>query len=118
MISIDEQIYKIHHKYDIGNQAIYISSKTDPTKAAIFCQFMAEKWFGEEHDLSNLAIANALVSFYDCSQAAVTEKHISINIYYERNALCGSLLEEEKSLHRTGLKFLLEPHTKMRLLCK
>ena len=56
-------VYKIHHNYDIGNSAVFITSETDPTRAAVYCQFMAEEWFGEGHALSNLAVANALVYF-------------------------------------------------------
>ncbi len=108
---IDRQVYKIHHHYDIGNQAIYVSSKSDPTRAAVFCQFMSEEWFGYEHSLSNLAIANILVSLYGCWQAAETENYISIDMYSDREALCGNWKELKKEgLSRKELKIFIAPH--------
>lgn len=106
------KIYKIHHSCDIGNQAIYISSKTDPTRVAVYCQFMAEDWFGEEYALSNLAIANALVSLYGCLQAAETREAQPIDMYADREALCGvaTEIQQDSSLHRDGLRLFLEPH--------
>ena len=46
------KVYKITHAYDIGDQSIYIKSKSDPTLAAIYCQFAAEGWFDEYVSLS------------------------------------------------------------------
>ena len=104
--------YKICHGLDRGNMSVFVASKTDPTRAAVYCQFMAEDWYGHETTLSNLAVANALVSLYDCWLAEECSKAITIDMYAARETLNGewylSLMNGEYD--RDSLKSLLEPH--------
>lgn len=105
-------VYKIHHQYDIGNLAIFVSSRQNPTVAAVYCQFMAEEWFDEGVTLSNLAIANALVSLYDCYHAAECSDAIDVDMHTERESACGDGYAELKNsgYERDMLKTLLAMH--------
>jgi hypothetical protein len=64
-------VYCIEHFYDMGDQRIYIkrvSGDIDAKRAAIYCQFMCEEWFGHDKILTNLGVASLLVTFYGYQQ--------------------------------------------------
>lgn len=65
--------FRITHFYDIGDQSIFIERRkgdVDARRAAMYCQFMCEEWFGVPSIVTNLGIASALVAFYGFQHAA------------------------------------------------
>jgi len=83
-------VYKIMHEYDNKDRSIFIESKANPTDAAIYLQFKAEDLSGDNGIcLSNLAIANALVSLYDCESGGIADDAIVINMHSAREERCG-----------------------------
>lgn len=106
--------YRIFHNYDQGDQSVYLSSLTDPTRAAVYCQFLAEDQLGESASVSNSGIANALVQLYGCTPAGKTEDAIELDLYYARARLCGKGYEQlmaDPALQRKGAIELIRPHT-------
>jgi|GEM_PF-3440494 len=79
-------LYKLIHHYDIGDQSAYLRCHNDPTNLALYCQFMAEKWFYEGVSLSNKVIAKALIQYYGCTPAAADskDKPIEIDMHFAR----------------------------------
>jgi hypothetical protein len=116
-IALDKTKYfRITHHYDIGNQDVYVKRKTgsiDGKRAALYCQFMAEEWFGNGVIVSNLGIAAMLVTFYGFFHAAKTDTCTDIDMYYDRERACGPNINEllnDPELARPGLKEAIEPH--------
>lgn len=112
----DLKNYKIKHRYDSLDTAVFIRSSFDPTDAAIYIQFKAESYFDESISLSNLAIANALVTFYGCMPGVRDENAIVIDCYSERESRCGEWyvnnLDSKSDLEcdEAALRVSLEPH--------
>lgn len=105
--------YRIFHHYDRGDQAVYLTSETDPTRAAVYCQFLTEDHLGESTSVLNIGIAKALIQFYGCHPAEKTESAIDVDLYFARAGLCGDYkdLMADKSLHREGIIEVIRPHT-------
>lgn len=107
------EVYRISHYYQIGDQDVFVESETDPTEAAVFCQFTVETADHDDRCVSNLGIAAALVNFYGCSHCAASDDAIKIDMYSERERLCGKWYRNEfdKSyFQREGLYEYLMPH--------
>lgn len=113
-----EQIYKITHKYDRKPQySIKIMSKENPTKFAVYIQFIAEKWIHESISLDNHTIADVLIKFYNCRLPTdiefcqeVKPQNI-IDMYWDRERLCGNGYHEmmlSDKYPRNGLKEYLQ----------
>ena len=114
----DWTVYRIFHAMDLGDFSVFVSPKDgapDTRRAALYCQFKAEEWFGVEVMLSNLGIASLLVQFYDHQQAPrVQGLHPEwfIDLYSDREAACGQEWRElmaDQSLVRPGLKRAMHP---------
>lgn len=106
--------YRIFHNYDVGDQSFYLDSATDPTRAAVYCQFLAETQIADSASVLNAGIAKALVQFYGCTLVEKTESATDLDLYYAREGLCGEYdqLMADQSLLREGLIELLRPYTK------
>lgn len=109
------RVYKIFHRYDQGDRAVYVqgTTETDVIAAAVYCQFLCEEHYGPENGLGNLGIAAALVTFYGCRHAAVTRTAVEVDMYYERERRCGSIcakMMEDEALARKGLREYLKPY--------
>ncbi len=116
MIDQTPKKYKIFHTCDIGNQSIYVESDSDPTDAAIYCQMLMEAKIDDSVIVSNLGIASALVTFYNCRHTSSTKGAINIDMHDERDNRCGTWFKnnvdnDEKSVfYRDGLVNFLKPH--------
>jgi hypothetical protein len=108
----DAQSYVIRHRYDIGDQSVTIAAPSgfDARRAAIYIQFRAEKWFGEEKMVTNLGIAAALVTFFRCRHWPRDERSEVIDMHIDREAMCGTALMDDPSLHRGGLREFISAH--------
>lgn len=110
----DARNFLIHHHYDIGDQGITVNAPIgfNTRRAAIYMQFQAEEWFGNEKMVTNLGIAAALVTFYGCKHAARNSLGESIDMYADREAIChdASELMADRSLARDGLRDFLAAH--------
>ena len=84
----------------------------DVKRAAIYIQFRAEEWFGDEKYVTNLGIAAALVTFYGCKQSPRNNRGEVIDMHHDREAMCrdASTLMADTSLHREGLREFLSVH--------
>ena len=106
--------FLIRHHYDIGDQGVTVEAPAgfDARRAAIYIQFQAEEWFGEEALVTNLGVAAALVSFYGFKHAAKDPLGESIDMYADREAMCGKAAElmADGSLSRDGLRGFLAAH--------
>lgn len=107
-----KQVYRIFHAYDLGDQSIYLASEADPTRAAVYCQFLAEEELGDAVSVLNPGIANALVQFYGCTPSEMAEEAVDVDLYFAREALCGEYeqLMADQSLHRDGIIELIRPY--------
>ncbi|MGV6474598.1 hypothetical protein [Azotobacter vinelandii] len=110
-----KQTYRIFHNYDRGDQSVYLESETDPTRAAVYCQFLAEDQIGDSASVLNAGIAKALVQFYGCTPVEKTDSAIDLDLYYAREGLCGDYeqLMADESLQRDGIIDLIRPHTEV-----
>ena len=110
-----KQTYRIFHNYDRGDQSVYLASETDPTRAAIYCQFLAEEQLGDSASVLNPGIAKALIQLYGCTPVEKTEAAIDLDLYYAREALCGEYeqLMADQFLHREGIIELIRPYTEV-----
>ncbi len=108
-----KQIYRIFHNYDIGDQSFYLESDTEPTRAAVYCQFLAEDQIGDSVSVLNSGIAKALIQFYGCKPADKTNSAIDVDMYYARERMCGDYkqLMADESLQREGIIEVIRPHT-------
>lgn len=113
----DGNAIRIFHYYDIGDQDVYVRPKkdqefVDPRKAAIYCQFRCEEWFGEEKILNNLGVAAILCMFYGYRfSPKATNLWLEIDMHHDRDAFCGqqfSLLMSDPSLQRNGLRDIMK----------
>lgn len=107
-------VYKIFHRYDQGDQPVYVQApaEMDVITAAVYCQFLCEAHYSEK-GLSNLGIAAALVAFYGCRPAAVTNTAVDVDMYYERERRCGPIhaaMMQDETLARKGLEEYLGPY--------
>lgn len=107
-----EKNFRIYHQFDIGNQDVYIerhAGSVDGKRAAVYCQFQCEAWFGVSAILSNLAVAALLCMFYGFRHRAVAviDASTAIDMYSDREKACGELAAEllaDVSLHRSGMR--------------
>lgn len=111
-------VYRIFHAMDLGDFSVFVSPKDgapDTRRAALYCQFKAEAWFGDEVMLSNLGIASLLVQFYDHQPAPRVQglrPEWFIDLYSDREAACGEEWHElmaDETLVRPGLKRAMHP---------
>ena len=108
-------VYCIKHFYDIGDQRIYVkraSGDTDAKRAALYCQFMCEEWFGPEKMLSNLGVASLLIAFYGYQHYCVASA-TTIDMHQDRTTFCGdnyTQLIGDVTLHRDRLCEFMKPH--------
>lgn len=111
-------VYRIFHGLELGDFSVYVAplvGAPDTRRAALYCQFKAEEWFGVEVVLSNLGVASLLVQFYDHEQAPRLPELGSkyyIDLYGDREAACGQQWRElmaDESLARPGLKRAIHP---------
>lgn len=108
---VNEKAVRITHHYDIGDQDVFVerrSGEVDPRRAAIYCQFKAEKVAGDR-EVMNLGIAAALIAFYGFVHCARCECP-TIDLYKDREAFCGPghvELMADESLYREGLEEFL-----------
>ncbi len=111
--------FRIRHHYDIGNQNVFVkrrSGDVDAKRAAIYCQFKCEEWFGGHHMLSNLAVGAMLIMFYGYRHSAVEldGSYTDIDLYSDRERACGGLYYEliaDASLHRDGMRDVMSKLT-------
>lgn len=111
-----ESTFCIQHYYDIGDQRIYVREGRGCTvnarRAAIYCQFKCEEWFGSAAQLSNFGVAAMLIAFYRFDYAQPTEGADVIDLYYDRERACGDLWREmmaDTTLARDGLRDAMRP---------
>lgn len=106
--------YFIHHHYDRGEQGVTVEAPAslDTKRAAVYIQFKAEDWFGDEATVTNLGIAAALVSFYGCKHVARNSFGEDLDMYFARERLCQEYksLVADSELMREGLKDFLKDH--------
>lgn len=107
--------YRIYHFYDRGDQSVYVASPTDPTRAAVYCQFLAEDKIAESASVMNVGIAKALVQFYGCTSVEKTVTAIDIDLHFAREGHCRDYkqLMADQSLQRQGIIELLRPYTEV-----
>ena len=112
----DWPVYRIFHGMDNVDLGVFVvpnEGAPDTRRAALYCQFMAEEWFGVEVMVSNLGIAALLVQFYDHQQAPrVWNCPLAVDLYIDRENACGAECVElmaDPSLARPGLKRALYP---------
>jgi hypothetical protein len=111
-----EEVYCIKHYYDIGDQQIYVKRVTgdiDATRAALYCQFMCEHWYGHDKMLTNLGVGSLLIQFYGfqhyCrTRAALVDMHTSRQTYCQQDAY--NNLIQDSTLLRDGLRESMSPH--------
>lgn len=111
-----EPTYCIQHHYDIGDQRVYVrrvSGNVDIKKAAVYCQFKCEEWFGAEKMLSNLGVASLLVTFYGFQHTSVVDGCDVVDMHLHREESCGAgyyALMADETLYRDKLKEYMETH--------
>lgn len=109
-----KRVYRICHAYDATlEKPRFVLAAEDPTRAAVYCQFIAEEALGAQVSVLNTGIANALVEFYGGEHAEPTQTAGKIDMFYERERLCGGGYEDlmaDLSLRRAGLLEVLRPH--------
>lgn len=109
-----KQTYRIFHNYDRGDQSVYLAASTDPTRAAAYCQFLAEEQLGDSATILNSGIAEALIRFYGCTPAEKTDSAIDLDLYFVREGFCGDKsLMADQSLQREGIIDLIRPHVEI-----
>lgn len=112
-LACDAQSYMIKHYYDIGDQSVTVRAPQgfDARRAAMYLQFHAEEWFGEDALVSNLGIASALVTFYGCKHAARNTSSQVIDMHDDREEWPDAdTLMADQALHRDGLREFLGVH--------
>jgi uncharacterized cysteine cluster protein YcgN (CxxCxxCC family) len=108
-------IYCIEHFYDMGDQRIYIkrvSGDIDAKRAAIYCQFKCEEWFGSEKMLTNLGVASLLITFYGYQHYRMAPG-TKIDMHADRVFFCGDNYKEligDQTLYREKLREYMESH--------
>lgn len=107
-----EHYFKIAHRYDIGDQAVYLArgtSEIDIRRAAAYIVVMAEEWFGNVL-VSNLGVAAALVQCYGFHHSAKTSICNDIDLYEIVSAVGYSSVKGDPRLRREGLREAITPH--------
>lgn len=109
------QTYRIHHFYDRFDQSVYLAADFDPSRAAVYCQFLAEEHLGESAIVLNRGIAKALIELYGCTPAAKVENAISLDLHFAREGMCKEYkqLMADTSLHREGIVDMIKPFTEI-----
>ncbi len=110
-----EDAYCITYFYGDGGAPVYIKRVTgnvDAKRAAIYCQFKCEEWFGHERMLTNLGVASLLITFYGF-QYHHGGPYDDIDMYHDHSAFCGEKYNElmlDAALQREKLREYMEPH--------
>lgn len=110
-----DEAYCITYFYGDGGAPVYIKRVTgnvDAKRAAMYCQFKCEEWFGHEKMLTNLGIASLLITFYGF-QYHHGGPYNEIDMYHDRSAFCGEKYNElmlDAALQREKLREYMEPH--------
>lgn len=111
-----ERTYKIMHEYDIGDQSVYVSAYYDLIDPAIYLQFKAEELSGDDStELSNQAVADALISLFGATPAKKCDDAQPIDMHFDRESRCSEWYSNEytsESLARPHDKLVevLSPH--------
>lgn len=106
------QTYALVHAYDWGGTS-YIQGFSNPVRAATYCEFLAEKRYGEEKGVTTEGIASALIEFYGFGRAPARAGAVRIDLHYSRGSFCGAPYSElmgDSSLYRAGLVEYLEQY--------
>jgi hypothetical protein len=112
-------VVRIRHYYDVGDQDVFVfptgASAPDTRRAALYCQFKCEEWFGEVSMLSNLGVAALLVAFYGHQQAPRFMDAPTVDMHEDREALaCDESawreLVADPALAREGLQAAMKPY--------
>lgn len=113
----EHEIVCICHSYDVGEQEQYLQSITGESlarRAALYCQFKAEMWFGSAVQVSTCGIAEALSALYGYEKVSAQQPYSIVDLYQVRETavLAGyhEDLVNDSTLERTGLRDLLEPY--------
>lgn len=112
---LGEEAYGINYFYGDGGAPVYvirITGNVDAKRAALYCQFKCEEWFGQEKMLTNLGIASLLITFYGF-QYHHAGPFDEIDMYHDRSAFCGEKYNElmsDAALFREKLREYMEPH--------
>lgn len=107
------QTYALVHAYDWGGKITYIQGFSNPERAAVYCEFLAEKRYGEEKGVSTEGIASALIEFYGFGRAPARAGAVKIDMHFSRGGFCGApyaVLMADSLLHRAGLAEYLEQY--------
>jgi hypothetical protein len=112
-------IVRIRHYYDVGDQAMFVfrtgATSPDTRRAALYCQFKCEEWFGEVSMLSNLGVAALLVAFYGHQQAPRFMDAPTVDMHEDREAVACDAgawreLVADPALAREGLQATMKPY--------
>ncbi len=109
------EVVCITHAHNMGDMRVFlkrVSGDVDAKRAAMYCQFMCEEWFGPDKKLTNLGVAALLVSFYGFQHHYGGPYEI-IDMYSDRAAFFGNACDEilrDATLHREKLREYMEPH--------
>ncbi|MEC4877599.1 hypothetical protein MXF29_18565 [Pseudomonas sp. NC26] len=110
----EHEIVCIWHRYDVGEQQQYLQSITGESlarRAALYCQLMAELWFGSAVQVSTCGIAEAL---YGYEKVSAQQPYSIVDLYQVRvTAILAGYHEDlvnDSTLERTGLRDFLEPY--------
>lgn len=66
-----EDVFCVTHCYDMADMRVFIKRSrgcVDAFRAAAYCQFMCELWFGPHKILTNLGVASLMVALYGYQQ--------------------------------------------------
>jgi|TARA_Y100001968_G_C19177536_1_gene628773 hypothetical protein len=74
---------------------------------------LEEELIDESVHVLNDGIAEALVQLYGCEKAANSQDVIDVDMYVERERLCGSWgeIQADQALHRDGILEVVRPYT-------
>jgi hypothetical protein len=112
-----QEQFCIHHYYDLGNQRAYIrrvTATTDPVRAAVYCQFKCEEWYGVSMTITNQGIASLLTQFYGFEHCPADPLFTDIDMFFEREKACDELFAQimaDSDLHRHELREAMAPYT-------
>lgn len=105
------QYYRITHFYDRGLKPVFIQGFSNPLRAAVFCEYIAEQLYGDEKQVSTEGIAAALIQFYGFGASPARAGAVEIEMHSGCASFCGEAYQElmaDVTLHRPGLvEFLL-----------
>jgi hypothetical protein len=102
----------ISHKYDIGDQAVYVeridSASADAKRAAAYVWWKCNEFFGDRKTLSNLGVAALLVQFYGYRHTARRSVCTQVDLYKDTEGK--GCVTADDSLFRDGLREAMAPH--------